>query len=172
MECVDCMAWYDIANFVIDIVTAIATLGATLLALYLALRDRSQRIDCVFMWETATEDKPMIILNNIGDRTVIVERVDLIFDGHKICNVDILRRSAYSENAIISPNKEVRIVLDLNDIKQNVKGRPAKNPDTIYNLTAVVTTTNKKKYKSSYRYCYNDILGLLFSGTLTSDCES
>ena len=106
------MEWHDMANFVIDIVTAIATLGATLLALYLALRDGRQRIDCVFMWETATEDKPMIILNNIGDRTVIVERVDLIFDGHKICSVDVLRRLAYSKNAIISPNKEVKIVLN------------------------------------------------------------
>ena len=168
----ECMEWHDIANFVFDVVTAVATLGATLLALCLALRDRRQRIDCAFMWETATEDKPMIILNNIGDRTVIVERVNLTFDGQNICSVDVLRRSAYSENAIISPNKEVRIALNMKDIKQNIKGRPVKNPDTVYNLTAVVTTTNKKKYKSSYRYCYNDILGLLFSGTLTSDCES
>lgn len=165
------MEWFDIAKFVVDIVAAIATLGATLLALYLALRDSHQRIDCVFMWETATEDKPMIILNNIGDHTVIVERVDLTFDGQKICGVDILRRLAYSENAIISPNKEVRIVLDLNDIKQKIKGRPVKNPDTIYNLTVVVMTTNKKKYKSSYRYSYNDLLGMLFWGALRNDCE-
>lgn len=166
------MCWYDIANFIVGIVSSLATLGATLLALCLALRDRRQRIDCVFMWETATKDKPMIILNNIGNRTVIVERVDLFFDGQKICGVDILRVSAYSEKAIISPNKEVRIALSLKDLKQNIKGRPIKNPDTIYDLTAIVTTTNKKKYKSSYKYCYNDILGFIFLEGFRSGCEN
>lgn len=156
------MYWYDIVNFIVGIVSSLATLGATVLALCLALRDKRQRVDCVFMWETATEDKPIIILNNIGDRTVIVERVDLFFDGQKICGVDILRTLAYCEKAIISPNKEVRIALNLKDLKQNIKGRPIKNPDTIYTLTAVVTTTNKKKYKSSYRYCYNDLLAFIF----------
>lgn len=163
------MYWYEIANFIVGIVSSLATLGATVLALYLALRDRRQRIDCVFMWETATKDKPMIILNNIGNRTVIVERVDLFFDGQKICCVDILRVSTYSEKAIISPNKEARIALSLKDLKQNIKGRPIKNPDTIYDLTAVVTTTNKKKYKSSYKYCYNDILGFVFLEDLYSN---
>lgn len=166
------MCWYDIANFIVGIVSSLATLGATLLALCLALRDRRQRIDCVFMWETATKDKPMIILNNIGNRTVIVERVDLFFDGQKICGVDILRVSAYSEKAIISPNKEVRIALSLKELKQNIIGRPIKNPDTIYDLTAVVTTTNKKKYKSSYKYCYNDILGFIFLEGFRSGCEN
>lgn len=166
------MCGYDIASLAVDIVSSVATFGATVLALYLAVRDERQRIDCVFMWETATKDQPMLILNNIGNRTVIVERVDLFFAGQKFYGVDILRVSSYSEKAIISPNKEVRIALSLNDFKTNIKGRPIKKPDTTYDLTAVITTTNKKKYKSSYKYCYNDILGLICSDGFHSDCEN
>ena len=159
------MEWDKIVTLSIDIISAVGTFGAAVIALYLALRDHRPRIDCAFMWETATADKPMLILNNISNHTVIVERVDLFFDKQKIGGIDILRTSAYFENAIISPNKEVRIVMNSKALTLNIKGRPIKSPDTIYKLTAVVTTTNKKRYQSSYRYCYNDLLGLTFCET-------
>ena len=156
------MCWIDITNLIVGIVSAIATFGATATSLYLALRDRRQRIDCVFMWETATNNKPMLILNNIGDYTVIVDRIDVYFDKQKIGRFDILRTSEYCENAIISPNKEVRITMNSKKLNLGIKGRAARNPDTIYKLTAVVTTTSKKRYKSCYGYCYNDLSGLTF----------
>lgn len=154
MECV---------TLIIDSLSAIGTCGAAVIALCLALRDQRQRIDCAFMWETATGDKPMLILNNIGNHTVIVERIDLFFDKQKIGSIDVLRTSAYCENAIISPNREVRIAINSNALTLNIEGRPIENPDIIYELTAVVITTSKKRYKSSYRYCYNDIQGLIYS---------
>lgn len=157
------MEWFEIANLVIGAVSAVGTLGATVIALYLALQGRQQRIDCAFMWEAVTDDKPVLILNNIGNRTVIVERVDLYYNRKKVGGMDILRNSDYSGNAIISPNKEVRMVLGSDALKLDIKGKPVKNPDTIYKLTAVVTTTNKKRYKSSYGYSYNDLSFLLFA---------
>ena len=84
------------------------------------------------------------------------------FHKQKIGRFDILRRSSYCKNAIISPKREVRIVINPDEVKLNIKGDPVKNPDTVYKLTAVVTTTTKKKYKSSYKYCYNDLLGLTY----------
>lgn len=157
------MEWYEIVNMVIGTISAIGTFGAAAIALYLAVLGNRQRIDCAFMWEAATEDKPMLILNNIGNRTVIVERVDLYYDRKKVGGIDILRNADYSKNAIISPNKEVRMLLNSDALKLDIKGKPVKCPDTIYKLTAVVTTTNKKRYKSSYGYCYNDLSFLMFA---------
>ena len=154
------MEWTDILHLVFEIVTALATLGATTIALYLALRDQHQQIDCVFMWEAATEHKPTLILNNIGNRTVIVERIDFFFDGKRIGYIDLLRSNQYGKHAIICPNAESRI--DLSSVNFRITGRPLKNPDTIYKWTAVVTSTTKKKYKSNYRYTYNDISFLTF----------
>lgn len=105
----------------------------------------------------------MLILNNIGRHTVIVERIDLVFDGKRIGGIDVLRNTAYCESAIISPDKEVRIALDPGALRLNIQGRPAENPDTIYKLTAIVTTSNKKQYKSSYRYCYHDLSYLMYA---------
>ena len=156
------MDGFEIINLIVAITSAVGTLGATIIALCLALQGYRHRIDCAFMWESATEDKPMLILNNISNHTVIVEYVDLYFHKEKIGRFDILRRSAYCKNAIISPNKEVRIVIKPNEVKLNIKGEPVKNPDTVYKLTAVVTTTTKKKYKSSYKYSYNELLGFTY----------
>ena len=156
------MSCLEIVNLIIGALSAIGTIGATVVATCLALQGRKQRIDCAFMWETATDTKPMIILNNIGYHTVIVEKIELYFHKQQIGRFDILRRSAYCENAIVSPNKEVRIVINPNELKLNIKGEPVTNPDNTYRLTAVVTTTTKKKYKSSYRYCYNELLGFTY----------
>ena len=156
------MDFIEIINLIVAIVSSVGTLGATVIALWLALQGYRHRIDCAFMWESATDDKPMLILNNIGNHTVIVEYVDLYFHKQKIGRFDILRRSSYCKNAIISPNREVRIVINPDEVKLNINGDPVKNPDTVYKLTAVVTTTTKKKYKSSYKYCYNELLGLTY----------
>lgn len=160
------MCWFEAANLIVGIVSAMATLGATAIALFLVLRDYRQRIDCAFMWEAATNDKPMLILNNTGNRTVIVERIDLYFDKKKVGGIDILRSHDYCKNAIISPNKEARMILNTDALKLDIKGKPVKNPDRIYTLTAVVTTTNKQRYRSSYGYCYNDLSYLLFAEAL------
>ena len=119
----------NMVDMIINLISAIGTVGATVLALYLALQNNRQRIDCAFMWETATGDKPMLILNNIGNHTVIEEYVDLYFHNEKIGRFDILRSSS----------------------------------DTMYKLTAIVTTTTKKRYKSSYKYCYHELLGFTYS---------
>lgn len=77
------MAWKEIVNMIISTVSVVGTFGAAAIALYLAIQGNRQRIDCAFMWEAATNDKPMLILNNTGNRTVIVERIDLYFDKKK-----------------------------------------------------------------------------------------
>ena len=156
------MKWQDAFNMVINALSAVGTLGATIIALFLALQDRRQRIDCAFMWEAATNDKPTLILNSIGNRTVIVERVDLYYCGKEVGGIDILRSSTHSKNAIISPNNNVRIILNSDELNLVIKGKPLQNPNTVYKLTAVVTTTNKKRYKSSYGYSYNDLAALMF----------
>lgn len=145
----------------INLLSAIGTVGATIVALWLALSERQQHIDCAFMWETATNDKPTLIINNIGKHTVIIESVKVYFRKKHIGSFDILRHSELSQYAIISPNKEVRIMLDTKFL--NVDNAVQKDPDKIYRLTAVVQTTNGKRYKSSYKYSYNDLQGLLFA---------
>lgn len=162
----DCI---EIINLIIGAVSAIGTLLAAVIALYLAVQGHRQRIDCAFMWESATNDKPMLILNNIGSHTVIVEYVDLFFHNQKIGRFDILRRSSYCQNAIISPNKEVKIVINPDELNLDIKGDVVDNPDTIYKFTAIVITTTKKKYKSSYRYCFNELLGFTYVEENTED---
>ncbi len=153
------MSWLEIVDLIVSIISAIGTFGATVIALYLALQGQQQRLDCVFVWEEATKSKPTLIINNIGNRTVIVERVDIFFHKQKVGSYDILRDSVYSDNAIVPPAKGVRIILESDAMNINIK----ESYDKIYNLTTVVKTTNKKKYKTIYRCCYNDIADLNFT---------
>lgn len=153
------MSWLEIVDLIVSIISAIGTFGATVIALYLALQGQQQRLDCVFVWEEATNSKPTLIINNIGNRTVIVERVDIFFHKQKVGSYDILRDSVYSDNAIVPPAKGVRIILESDAMNINIK----ESYDKIYNLTTVVKTTNKKKYKTIYRCCYNDIADLNFT---------
>lgn len=158
MECVT--IWIELAS-------AIGTIGATVVALWLALSERRQRIDCAFMWESATNDKPTLIINNIGKYTVIIESVEILFHNRKIGRFDILRNRNLGQYSIITPGKEVRIALDSKSF--HIEAKPEKNPDRIYKLTAVIKTTNGKKYKSSYKYCYTDLEVLAFFSEMAEE---
>lgn len=166
------MSCLDIVAFIVNIISAVGTFGAAAIALWLALQGQQPRIDCVFMWEEATKCKPTLIINNIGNRTVVVERVDIFFHKQKVGSYDILRDSVYSDNAIIASTKGVRIVLESDAINIDKKEMYFKNPKKPYDLIVVVTTSNKKRYKMKQRYCYDDIDKLFFlEGFMTENIE-
>ena len=104
----------------------------------------------------------MLILNNIGNHTVIIERVDIYFCKQKIGNYDILRSYGYSDNAIISPHKGVKIILNIDCLNSKINGKPRKYSNKKYKLIAVVSTTNNNTYKSKCRCCYTDSCDLSF----------
>lgn len=163
------MSCLDIVNFIVNIISAFGTFGAAAIALWLALQGQRQRIDCVFVWGDATKSKPTLIINNIGNRTVIVERVDIFFHKQKVGSYDILRDSVYSDNAIIAPTKGVRIVLGSDAINIDKKEMYFKNPKKPYDLIVVVTTSNKKRYKMKQSYCFDDIDRLFFLEGLSGE---
>lgn len=163
------MICLEIVDLLISIISAIGTFGAAAIALYLALQGQRQRIDCVFIWEDATKSKPTLIINDIGNRTVIVERVDIFFHKQKVGSYDILRDSVYSDTAIIAPAKGVKIILESDAINIDKKDIYLKNPKKAYDLIVVVTTSNKKKYKEKQGYCFDDIDKLFFLEGLSGE---
>lgn len=156
------MSWLKIIDLIVNSISAIGTFGAAAIALYLALQGQRQRMDCVFAWDTATGSKPMLILNNIGNRTVVIDRVDLFFHKQKVGSYNVLKDPDYSDNAIIAPSKGVGIVLKSDAVNIDKKDRYWENAEKTYDLRAVVITANKKRYKVKQRCCYNDISELFF----------
>ena len=147
-------------NLITNIITSFGTLITTTIAIWLLYEDCSQKIDCAFMWERITNDKPTIFINNFGNYTVIIKRIEFYFNKQHIGTFDMLGSESYEGAAIVKPKEVNNICVDPG--KFTITGKARNNPDTIYKFTAVIVTTNNKKYKSSYRYCYNDILGMTF----------
>lgn len=65
-----------------DALSAIGTLGATIVALWLALRDTSKRLSILFIWDAIEFYCPVIILSNIGIIPIAVKRITLSYN-HK-----------------------------------------------------------------------------------------
>lgn len=49
----------------LGILTAVGTVGATIVALYLAIPDDKPRINGVFVWSTATKYQPTLLVQNV-----------------------------------------------------------------------------------------------------------
>ncbi len=56
----------------INLASAVGTIGATLVALYLALQGKLRHIDGTFIWEAATDYRPTLLVQNTSARIVVV----------------------------------------------------------------------------------------------------
>ena len=147
-------------SLIFEMITAIGTVGAVIVALWLAAYEWQPRLDCVFIWATATRCKPVLIINNIGRKIVIIKTIWIMYDGHQICLFDVLRDHELYESAIIKPKTEIQIAFNSDRIK--LQDDDIKNRDEKHELEVIVNTTDGKQYSPRCNYTYNELMELFF----------
>lgn len=149
----------------LDILTAIGTVGATVVALWLALRESLSRINGVFIWSAATNDKPTLLVQNIGNRIAVIEVVQVFYDRTQVCNIDFSKEYSLTDYAIIETDQVVKIPID----PKWLNFKPAKKPDKKRPLKVVIKPRNGRRCVSKQKYSYNELNGLFFGCYLLSD---
>lgn len=147
----------DVANFVVSLLSAIATLGATVLALWLAGHDKVQKIDAVFLWDYSTENHPLLYLKNIGHKAVVLKNIIVRYKGVQICCISL--DDSMREYKLIKAQEEKTIPLH----KKIDNFNKPKNENKEYALEVLVYTTRGRKFVSKQKYTYEELQYLLFS---------
>ena len=89
-----------------DALSSVATIAATITALYLARRDNVKRMDVVLIWDQIEHYQPALFISNIGTKPIPLKNISLYYQGRLIFNSNVLedfRTNTFSRYLIL-PN--------------------------------------------------------------------
>lgn len=154
-----------VADMIINIFTAIGTIGATILALWLAVHDKMRRVDAVFVWGIPTEYQPMLFVKNMGNKAVVLDCIQIKYNRREVCKIDVFNSTALREYAIFKPFEEKTIPLG-NRIPTIDAPKKQKRQ---YLFEVIIVPRQGRKFISKQKYSYDDIGELLFGCALFSE---
>lgn len=144
----------------INLAIAIGTVGSCVVAIWLAYDSKREKLECVFVWRKKENYIPTLSINNICDKTIIVESIKFKYGKKKtlVGEIDFTIDSKYSEHSIVEAHSKNEICLNNHTLFHKIK--LDMNDDRKKKLYIVVKSTNGKTFKSSFNYSDSDIFFL------------
>lgn len=150
----------------INLAIAIGTVGSCIVAVWLAYDSKRKKLDCVFVWREEENYNPVLSINNICDRTIIIENITFIYRNTIVGNMDFVVNANYSSQSVVVAHSknEIKIREDL-----FYKIKLDENNEEKHYLFIIVKSTTGNIFVSSYRYSDSDICELIFMHAMCSD---
>lgn len=151
---------------IISAVSAIGTVGACIISLWLARQTEKHKLDCVFVWGIPNEYKPTLIVKNLCRRTIIIDKVDVFYAHKQVASINCFSDYKMKEYAVIYDGERKQIELKTEDfhfpnIKENNADKQRKKT-----LKIVVHTSSGKRFVSKHKFTDRKLLELLFGYAL------
>jgi len=152
MECSD---WINLAS-------AVGTVGATLVALFLALKGNMRHVDRSFIWEAATNYQPTLLVQNTSSRIIVIDSIEIKYRGKRVGIIKASDDPTLAEQAIIEAGQIKKI--QVNSINLDIKDIPSRKKR--YYLKVTIKLRNGRRHTSKQKYSYDELLGLVFGQAL------
>lgn len=149
----------------INLATAFGTMGATLVALYLALKGNMRHVDGTFIWEATTEYQPVLLVQNTSTRIVVVDSIEVKYRGKSVGIIKITEDSELARQAIIEAGQIKRIPINIAHLKLD----DLPNHKKRHCLKVMIKLRNGHRHTSKQKYSYDELLGLVFGQALFSE---
>lgn len=149
----------------INLATAIGTIGATLVALYLALKGNMRHVDGTFIWEASTEYQPTLLVQNTSTRIIVVDSIEIKYRGKQVGVIKASDDKKLAQQAIIEAGQIKRIPINIAYLK--IGDLP--NRQKRHCLKVIIKLRNGRRHTSKQKYSYDELLGLVFGQALFSE---
>ena len=149
----------------INLATAIGTIGATLVALYLALKGNMRHVDGTFIWEASTEYQPTLLVQNTSTRIIVVDSIEIKYRGKQVGIIKASDDKKLAQQAIIEAGQIKRIPINIAYL--NIEDLP--NRKKRHCLKVIIKLRNGRRHTSKQKYSYDELLGLVFGQALFSE---
>lgn len=148
----------------INLVSAVGTVGATLVALYLALRENMRHVDGTFIWEASTEYQPTLLVQNTSTRIIVIDSIKIKYRGKKVSIIRTSEDRELAQQAILEAGQIKKIPINIRYLDiQDLTNRKKRHC-----LKVIIKLRNGGRHKSKQKYSYDELLGLGFGQRLLS----
>lgn len=146
----------------INLASAVGTVGATLVALYLALKGNMRHVDGTFIWEASTEYQPTLLVQNTSTRIVVVDSIEIKYRGKIVGTIRTSHDKKIAEQAIIEAGQIKKIPINI--LYLDIEDLP--NRKKRHCLEVTIKLRNGRRHSSRQKYSYDELLGLVFGQRL------
>lgn len=133
--------------------SAVGTIGATMVALWLVLRTASRHIDATFVWEAASSYQPTLLVQNTSFRIVVLESMEVQYCNTQVCMVDMAKEFEFAKYSILEAGQTMKIPM------ATVKfafPKPS-NQKRKYSLKIIIRQRTGPKRVCSVQYSYSEL---------------
>ena len=166
-----------------DILSAIGTIAAAVIALWLALDERKRKITGAFVWDGGTQFCPQLMLCNSGKKAIVINCVDFVYLKKSYKGDDFSANSKYDKFRILLPNEAKTIPLgmpkELHDDLDKIKARHTGgiNSSEKYKKIArkprlfivKVTDTTGKRFRIKLKFSQSELIENCWGNSLLGD---
>ncbi len=154
----------SLAEFILEVLSAVGTVGATLLALWLAVHDKMRKVDAVFVWGTPTDYQPMLYIKNMGNKAIVIDCIRIEYRGNEVCKIQIFDSFDLRKFAILKSCEEITIPFG-NKIPEI---QAPKSMARKYWLEVTIVPRRGRSFVSKQKYSFLELDELLFNSALFS----
>ena len=149
----------------ISLASAIGTVGATLVALYLALKGNMRHVDGTFIWEASTEYQPTLLVQNTSTRIIVIDSIEIKYRGKQVGIIKASDDRKLAQQAIIEAGQIKRIPINIRYLDiQDLSNRKKRHC-----LKVIIKLRSGRRHTSKQKYSYDELLGLVFGQKLFSE---
>ena len=149
----------------ISLASAIGTVGATLVALYLALKGNMRHVDGTFIWEASTEYQPTLLVQNTSTRIIVIDSIEIKYRGKQVGIIKASDDRKLAQQAIIEAGQIKRIPINI--LYLDIQDLP--NRKKRHCLKVIIKLRSGRRHTSKQKYSYDELLGLVFGQKLFSE---
>ncbi len=163
-----------------DALSAIGTVSATIIALWLAFDGRKKKLSASFIWAGVEEYQAKLLVSNPSSKIIVINTISLKYQYKMYPAVDLLTDFHYKDLYTLLPNEAkeipIRMPTGLHD-NLHIKEMKHKDGITLDNaylkqsgkkrrLAILITDNCGKKYRIVQKYSVSDLLSLFFGEAL------
>ena len=149
----------------INLASAIGTVGATLVALHLALRENMRHVDGTFIWEASTEYQPTLLVQNTSSRIIVIDSIEIKYRSKQAAIIKASDDRKLAQQAIIEAGQIKKIPIDIRYLDiQDLQNRKKRHC-----LKVIIKLRSGRRHISKQNYSYDELLGLVFGQALFSE---
>lgn len=148
--------------------SAIATLLASGIALFLGLRRTKKQLDSALLWDFTTEANPILIICNSSSRLIVIKEILIKYRNNRIFETKLTESFEVKTPSDIHPNSYIKIPnIDLSELRKG-KADDLNKKQKQYRLKIQIIDISGRRYISKQKLSEKEI-SFLFIGRAILD---
>lgn len=107
---------YMYINLILDTLTSIGTVGATITALIFGLSGKRKKLDINLVWDDITKNKPTLFLYNASTKSIALKNITLTYKGTNVATKDYTQYTGLDYEGYMLPETVHKIQFDEFDL--------------------------------------------------------